>query len=105
MKGCKRVGFAAAERSRNAALMTCGPAFNERRIWPRSSISSPSFVMLTRFALKSAFAAQAERMDALAVDGVLDLVLVFQAACHAEIGAEHSHGEDIVAVKRKRDFG
>ena len=49
--------------------------------------------------LEVGFTAHAEHVHTLAVDGVFDLMLVFQTARDAEIRAEHADGEDIVAVE------
>ena len=89
MNGCSRVGFGAALRcdERRGDHVRTG-LHRQRARAPRSSTSSPAFVMLTRLALKSASPPIWKQMHALAVDGDLDLVLVLEAAHDAEVGAE-----------------
>ena len=53
MNGCSRSGFNAADRSRNATVIVCGPALSGRRNAARFSTSSPALVMFLRLALKS----------------------------------------------------
>ena len=53
MNGCSRSGLTASLRSRNATVMTCGPALSGMRMCARASTSSPAFVMFLRLALKS----------------------------------------------------
>ena len=44
----------------------------------------------------------AEEMYPLSIDGVFDLVLVLETACHSQVGAEHTDGEDVIRIQRSR---
>ena len=81
MNGCSRGGLIASLRSRNAARDDVR-AGRERHadVRPRSSMSSPAFVMFIRLALKSSSPPIAEEVHARAVHGVFELVLVLEAA-------------------------
>ena len=105
MNGCsaRRVGRFAAGDERGADDVRAG---RELDAWmrPRSSMTSPAFVMFDEVGLEVGFAAHAERVHARAVHSVLDLVLVLEAARHAQVRAEHLHGELILGVERQRDL-
>ena len=104
MNGCRRVGLVASLRAMNAAPMTCGPAVSFRRMRPALVDGVAGLRHVHEVGLEVGFAAHAERVHARAVHRVLDVVLVLEAAHHAEVRAEHLHGELILGVERQRDL-
>ena len=57
------------------------------------------FRHIDEIGFKVRFTAHTERVDALPIDRIFNLMFVFQAARDAEVCSEHSNCEDIVAVE------
>ena len=108
-----RVGRAADERLQPGRVWRVA-ARDERRaddVRPRGELQLEPAALVDHVAglrhvdevgLEIGFAAHAEGVDARAVHRVFDLVLVLEAAHHAEVGAEHLHRDLILGVERQR---
>src|SRR5262249_33980682 len=50
------------------------------------------------------FAPHAEGVNTLSIDGILDLMFVFQSPSDTQIRAKHSHCKGVITIKRKSDL-
>ena len=57
------------------------------------------FGHIDQVCLEVGLSTHAEEVYSLSVDGVLDLVLVLQAARHTQVGAEHANREDVIGIQ------